>query len=76
MHRPELSLITGLRTAAYRPRVLPIAENSERVAAVTAGLASMCPMLEIDLRNSAIIDALVARGEVTLTAGPFGLIVE
>lgn len=30
------------------------------------------PMLEIDQRNAAIIDALVSRGEVTLTVGHDG----
>jgi hypothetical protein len=66
------SPITGLRTAATRPRILPIAENAERITCITRGLddiRSMCPMLDIDARNADIVDALDQRGCVMLTAG-------
>lgn len=69
---PEPNPITGLRTPAFTPRIRPVAENAERVAAIHMGLRDAFPMLAIEQRNAAIIDALVERGEVTLTAGPGG----
>lgn len=68
--------VSGLMTAALPvPSIRPVAENAERVAMIVAGVADLraaMPMIEVDLRNAAIIDALVERGEVTVTAGPDG----
>lgn len=61
---------SGTLAILDRPRVRPIAENAEQVAMCVGGVrelhASM-PMLELDLRDAAIVDALVEHGSVTLT---------
>lgn len=68
-----ISPITGLRTPAFPPPVRPVAENAGLAAAVHLGLRDAFPMLEIDQRNAAIVDALNERGQVTITVGPNGL---
>jgi hypothetical protein len=71
-----LSRITGMMSPAFPPRVRPIAENADRIVGIANWVRdhrAFVPMLEVDQRNAAIIDAIVERGQVTLTAGPNGL---
>ena len=59
-------------TAGVAPKVRPVAENADRVAMCISGVRdvhAMMPMLVVDLRNSAIADALVEHGAVTMTFG-------
>jgi hypothetical protein len=68
--------VSGLFTLALPPpRIRPVAENAERIAMIVDGIKDLraaMPMLEVDLRNAAIIDALDQRGQVTLTASRDG----
>jgi hypothetical protein len=71
-----LSPISGMMSPAFPPRIRPVAENADRIVGIANWVRdhqAFIPMLEVDQRNAAIIDALVARGEVTLTAGANGL---
>ena len=75
------SPITGFRTPAFPPSVRPLPDNAEHMVAILACIKSLdlrdtFPLWESDRRNAAISDALIERGEVTLTAMHGGMLVD